>query len=326
MRGKSREMDDTETDERILDELPEGDDGWEYLDNGDKKREDEVSDTVESQDEPINEGDRQGKESGIEKDTEENERGTESDELRGVSEEDDEGIPNSEEGDTSTGRGISQAIGGVKSEMGKYLNNGEEEREEEQADTVESQNEPTDKNDQLGEESETESDDTGKVTEERSEEVSGAKGEEVEIDGPESSDIRSLEEAALNGNVRELSDALEEVKSEVRKGHIITFVRDTADSVSGSFAPGDSWGETTDEYYGALTELGWVRDGKLTAIGASILSYSGNIINDAGDEAALVGYLNSVGVDVFLKEALRHGPDDADEGDGGDGFLGGLLG
>ena len=125
---------------------------------------------------------------------------------------------------------------------------------------------------------------------------------------------------AENAPGYEVERAVAEADLELVKGDVVGFVRKTEEDVSGAaFVPGEDWDGVDDGF----SELGWIEDDELTAVGASLLAYAGDVIDEAGDQAALIGYLNSVGVDIFVKEALQRGPDD--EGDG-DGFIGGLLG
>lgn len=156
-------------------------------------------------------------------------------------------------------------------------------------------------------------------------------GEEIEEDGERTEDkkkkaeteasVEALERAvADDAPGYEIERAVTEADLGLVKGDIVGFVRKTEADVSGTaFVPGEDWDGVDDGF----SELGWVENDELTAVGASLLAYAGDVIDEAGDQAALIGYLNSVGVDVFVKEALQRGPDD--EGDG-DGFIGGLLG
>lgn len=128
-----------------------------------------------------------------------------------------------------------------------------------------------------------------------------------------------LERAARNGASRyEAKEAVKDVGVAFGKGDVIGFVRE-ADGVAGSsFSEGDVW-EGDDGY----AEFGWVENGEITAFGASVLAQTRDLVDEAGDEAALVGYLNSKGVETFLVEAVERGPDDEEDSDG---FIGGLFG
>ncbi|MFW5983589.1 MAG: hypothetical protein ACOCRA_00085 [Halobacteria archaeon] len=172
--------------------------------------------------------------------------------------------------------------------------------------------------------SETEGSENGTVEKDNGDTDDGdTQGGDKEGEGDKGGDggsVENLERAVRDGDEHEIGQAFAEAEFEVTKGDVSGFVRKTEEDVTKTaFVPGKGWRNGD----GFFSELGWVEEGELTAVGASVLAYAGEIIDDAGDDAALVGYLNSVGVDVFLREAVLHGPDDED-GDGGviRGFLG----
>lgn len=194
----------------------------------------------------------------------------------------------------------------------EYIEKAEENEESDEEDT------PV-----VGEESEDEgvSDEDDAASEEvESGNVEG--DDETVTDGEIPSKIREIEDAVVNGATEyEISGLVDEVGSEIRKNHVIAFVNDAETDVPDSFSPGDIWGEPEDRF----VNLGWVNEeGEITAQGASVLCYASDVIADNnGLEVALVGYLNSEGVDDFFKKALRRGPD---EGDDDGGLIDGLLG
>lgn len=136
--------------------------------------------------------------------------------------------------------------------------------------------------------------------------------------------IRDIEEAVMDGaSEYEISELVNAVGSEIRKNHVIAFVRKAEDELPGDgFSPGKDWGEEAQDRF---VELGWINDdAEMTAQGASVLGHASDIISqNNGLEVALVGYLNSEGVEAFFEKALHRGPDETED-DGG--FIGGLLG
>jgi hypothetical protein len=157
-------------------------------------------------------------------------------------------------------------------------------------------------------------------TEEGDEETQGEKEDVQDGDEGSPASVRELERAVRDGDEYGVEQAFAEAEFEVTKGDVAAFVRKTEEDVTKTaFVPGDVWGKGDSLF----SELGWVEGGELTAVGASVLAYAGDVIDGARDDAVLVGYLNSVGVDVFLREAVIHGPDDEEDEDG---VIGGFLG
>ena len=145
-------------------------------------------------------------------------------------------------------------------------------------------------------------------------------------DTEETPNTELLEKAASSDvSKHEVSEALDRADLPLGKGTVTAFVRECNSRVTGgSFAPGEGWKSSIGDEHEEFVEIGWIEDdGSLTAQGASVLCYARDVMENAdGTDAALVGHLNTNGVEVFFKEALWRGPDEP--GDDG-GFLSRLL-
>lgn len=227
---------------------------------------------------------------------------------KGVSEEKQEkgdevldGLPDGDDGWEYLERAEEESDGNSESEQDKDATVGQAVSEDEEVDTEAEEDEGLD---------------TRKEEEDEGEQQSG--GLET---NPETEEE---EEAILDGaSEYEVSELVSTVGSEIRKNHVIAFVKRAEDGLSGNvFSPGDRWGREAEDRF---VELGWLNeDAEITAQGAAVLGYAGDVISqNNGLEVALVGYLNSEGVENFYENALRRGPDEADDDDG---LIGGLLG
>jgi hypothetical protein len=258
-----REITEDTEEEEVLDDLPNGDDGWEYLekDNQDDESEERMAgelDTKDSAEEEILSSETAESSSSIQ-------------EVKIPEDpEDTESIKKSTDPDEITEDGVSE-VGEGTAEVSEWSR-------------------------------------TTVLSEERT--------------PPE---ILSLEKAVAGGaSEYEVLEAISEAKPDIRKSDILSFVRGTDEELPGFFSPGDSWGGNSEERF---VELGWINeDRKVTAQGASVLAHASDVVRDGdGTQATLVGYLNSEGIDSFFNEALRRGPDDANDNDES-GFLDSLLG
>lgn len=150
--------------------------------------------------------------------------------------------------------------------------------------------------------------------------------EDADTDTEDIPNTELLEKAASSDVPKhEVSKALDRADLPLGKGAVTAFVRGCDSGVTGgSFAPGDGWKNSIGDEYEEFVEIGWIEDdGSLTAQGASVLGYARDVMENAdGTDAALVGHLNSNGVEIFFEEALWRGPDEPGDDRG---FLSRLL-
>ncbi len=321
------------TDERgndILDGLPDGSEGWGYIE--------EAGESLRSDDSARDEAERGEEEpenrvQGEPVQEEEPEKGAENEPVQEKKPKNaarDEAVQERElekgaQGEAAQEEKPKNAAQDEPVQEEKLENGaqGETERREEKLEKGAQDEAETDSPEQ----EETASEDTHDIDDTDADE-NGAETHEDEYADDGLPATEALEKAAASDVPKhEISKILEKADLDLLgKTTVTAFVRGAdADVSEGTFCVGDVWTDSLSHDDDIFVELGWTDDdGVLTAQGAAVLSYARDLMSGSdGTDAVLVGYLNGRGVDVFLKEAIRRGPDEPDDSGG---FLSRLLG